>query len=80
MCHLLVTVLKLHPVRSALESFFKNMKIDFTKLTAIQGKDPHRYPKVGEVIDKGAMDLFKLKNNKMIVDITKEMAEILKNR
>ena len=56
------------------------MKIDLTKLTAIQGKDPHRYPKVGEVIDKGAMDLFKLKNNKMIADLTKEMAEILKNR
>ena len=56
------------------------MKIDLTKLTAIQGKDPHRYPKVGEVIDKGAMDLFKLKNNKMIADITKEMAEILKGR
>lgn len=56
------------------------IKINPKKLTVATGKDPHRYPAVSAKIEEKAMDVFKLQQNKMIVDITKQLTQIIKTK
>ena len=56
------------------------MKIDPLKLKVASGKDPHRYPLVSESIENQSIDNFKLEQNKMIVDITKKITQIIKRK
>lgn len=55
-------------------------KIDPKTLTVATGKDPLRYPLVQGEIEKDSINQFKLMTNKIIIDTTKKMVEILKNR
>lgn len=54
-------------------------KINPKQLTVATGKDPLRYPFVQGKIEKESIDEFKLTTNKIIVDITKKMVEMLKS-
>ena len=55
-------------------------KIDPKNLTVATGKDPLRYTLVQGEIEKDSINQFKLMASKIIVDTTKKILEILKNR
>lgn len=54
----------------------------FTNVTPAKGKavDPYRYPNVSEKIEDQSKDYFKSESSKIILDITKKITKILKER
>ena len=45
-----------------------------------KAKDPYRYPNVSEKIENQSKGYFKKESSKMILDITKQLTKILKER
>ena len=61
------------------------MKIDFKTLKPIRGgkikmEDPPRFPKVIISLENKMKDSYEIELNKMIIDLTKLMVNIVKNK